>query len=548
MADILVLHPDGASWQAAWFSSSRGMLRGLGWQSFSPASSDAPALVSGLARLPASARRASQVVLVPAGISWMAKTFTAPVVETKRQQQVIRYELEKQLPHAPGEGLYAAGEIQRDGIALEMLAVCGRHPSIRAWLTQLVEAGLAVTLVVPPPLLDYHAGLLFPPDHPTRDTLAVSIDEWNLHLTLWAGTSTFFRCFPLGWQDLLARPPTTEPISAALLAQFLAASEEDRSSFVYAAVQTALLDYSRRVSTEIARSIALHKHQHPAFAPQVCRISGMAPILPGISTALQERLQLPVEELVCAGRLQSEECTAGLGLPPRAWWTAGLLGAAVQAVELAGTIRLNLLPPELLQISHRRRQTPWLQAAATCFAISGALFCFQHWQAYQTVRRDQQTLLQHLHQLESLHREVSTAWEEWQSLSQNCSLSQQVVNSQTAWMGFLRDLHGRLQSLEDAWLEELVVLPPKLVSSLPANNPAPTMPQPLRMRLTGKMVDRENPLNKVSQNVRKRVNQLIDSLRQSTFIATIEETRFDAAENGILRFEIQLACRPDSAL
>lgn len=54
------------------------------------------------------------------------------------------------------------------------------------------------------------------------------------------------------------------------------------------------------------------------------------------------------------------------------------------------------------------------------------------------------------------------------------------------------------------------------------------------------MLDRENPLAKVSENVQRRVVQLLDSFSDSTFIKSVENERFDASPHGLLKFEFSL--------
>ena len=64
----------------------------------------------------------------------------------------------------------------------------------------------------------------------------------------------------------------------------------------------------------------------------------------------------------------------------------------------------------------------------------------------------------------------------------------------------------------------------------------------------GRMLDRENPLAKVSNNVQQRVKRLLSKITESAFIAGVENIRFDTSDTGLLRFEFQLRISPDRPL
>ena len=55
------------------------------------------------------------------------------------------------------------------------------------------------------------------------------------------------------------------------------------------------------------------------------------------------------------------------------------------------------------------------------------------------------------------------------------------------------------------------------------------------------MVDRKNPLARVSSNTQRRVNHLLDLFEQSNFVHAVEDQRFDTSKNGILQFSFTLA-------
>ena len=129
------------------------------------------------------------------------------------------------------------------------------------------------------------------------------------------------------------------------------------------------------------------------------------------------------------------------------------------------------------------------------------------------------------------------------------------------WINFLTDLQNRLVKIEDVWLDKLQVVraplpepgeqpqpdpsaPPPADGSAPAAPPAP----PLRLTLSGRLLDVANPQSKVSAEARQRVQQLLASFTGSQFIASVENEKFDNNQNGLLRFDFTLVINPKKTL
>ena len=124
---------------------------------------------------------------------------------------------------------------------------------------------------------------------------------------------------------------------------------------------------------------------------------------------------------------------------------------------------------------------------------------------------------------------------------------QGVVEKKTNWLRFLKDLQDRLVTVEDVWLESLsIVRDPSLEVLAAAGSGSPATD--LRLVLSGRLLDRGNPISKVSAESYERVKQLIASFGGSEFIASVEHERFDNSQPGILRFDFTLVVRPQKPL
>jgi type IV pilus assembly protein PilM len=71
---------------------------------------------------------------------------------------------------------------------------------------------------------------------------------------------------------------------------------------------------------------------------------------------------------------------------------------------------------------------------------------------------------------------------------------------------------------------------------------------PLRLRFSGRLLDRENPLSRVSQSSYERVTLLLSRIGESEFVEAVEGERFDASALGILRFDFTVVVNPRKRL
>jgi type IV pilus assembly protein PilM len=144
------------------------------------------------------------------------------------------------------------------------------------------------------------------------------------------------------------------------------------------------------------------------------------------------------------------------------------------------------------------------------------------------------------------------------------------------WINFFADLQERLVKIEDVWLERLQVVRPSLeqlaaqaaeaeaaaqaaqAAAAPApdgsqpapdpNAPPPRPVVPIRLTLSGRLLDITNPQSRVSAESTQRVKQLLASFTGSQFIAAVENERFDNSQNGLLRFDFTLVINPKKTL
>jgi hypothetical protein len=103
-----------------------------------------------------------------------------------------------------------------------------------------------------------------------------------------------------------------------------------------------------------------------------------------------------------------------------------------------------------------------------------------------------------------------------------------VQERRTAWLQFLADLQDRLTGVEDVWLEKMRLVPA-------------AKDERLKLAVAGRLLERSDPLAKTAgPEAFDRIRALLTSLKQSPFVGTVEDERFDDSQPGLLAFEFVL--------
>jgi type IV pilus assembly protein PilM len=280
---------------------------------------------------------------------------------------------------------------------------------------------------------------------------------------------------------------------------------------------------ARQLVQEARRALAYFQKEAELQAPTRVLLAGSAAQDAGLAEQLRASLQLPVQTLEISPALEPAANGAG-------WPEADLVGAAVLYLE-PDQATVNLLPPALRRRAHLRQRRPWL--VATGFLIIAALV--PPWIHYHrlnaTLRTELPAMEKLLAPLRAREASNRAGLEKLAALKKQMVQLQSVQDRRDAWLRLFADLQERLVTVEDVWLEKL--------QTVPAANSAP-----LKLVVSGRMLDKANPLAKVSPDNFTRLKVLIADIVDSPFVASVESERFDNSQAGILRFDFVLVTDP----
>jgi type IV pilus assembly protein PilM len=122
-----------------------------------------------------------------------------------------------------------------------------------------------------------------------------------------------------------------------------------------------------------------------------------------------------------------------------------------------------------------------------------------------------------------------------EALRSDVALLDSLEQRRTRWLGLLSHLQAQLVRSEDVWLERLRTIPPAADA-------------PVRLAISGRMLDRMNPEAKAGPETFRRLKVLLASLADSPSVFALEGERFDTGQPGILKFDFILVVNPSHPL
>ena len=493
------------------------------------------------------------ILSVPGHLT-LTKFVKTPAIDKTKRGQVIQFEAQQGIPYPLAEVVWDYQVVSDDGLDLEVMLAAVKLDVTESLCAAVREEGLSAVAITPSTLALYRAFKYNYPDA-TGATLLVNIGARSANLLFIDGNRFFIRTIALAGNSVtqLIADEVKQDFAHAenLKLQVLGGhSELPSTSPARAAVVNAVNSFVGRLHLEITRSTVNYRRQSGAEQPTVIYLTGGSSQLPAIEATLAEKLKIRVEAFDPLRKI--EVAPAAAGARNSIAQLADLVGLAI----LAGKDEkpFTLLPPAIAEVMAFRKQQPFFLAAAVL--VVGALVMpivhfndrVNHAKA-QTRQIDAKIL-----PLRALKASQDADLQRIESIRKEITAIQSLVESKSNWINFFTDLQQRLVKVEDVWLEKLQVLRPSaddVVSPGDTGNsgaPTPPLVPVLRLQLSGRLLDKNNPLSRVSEDSFERVKSLMKSIGDSQFISSVEKEKFNPTQPGILSFDFILVVNPKKPL
>lgn len=468
------------------------------------------------------------VTVVLPGHLVLTKFIKTPRVEPAKRDKVIRFEAQQNIPYALTDVVWGHAVSGETGLDVDVMLCAAKLDAVEALCAVLEDAGFSPGELVPPALALDAAVRLALPAAGTPPALLVETGARSTTLLLAESGRYHARTLAIGGQAV------TQQIASSQDCDF-ADAEALKLSPRHAEVSApAIENFATRLAQEITRSALHFKRQSGAANPERVLLSGGAARLSGLSALLATRLHVPVDNFDPLGAFEIRKPAADAGVAAHAEACAALLGAAGLRLA-AGRIALDLLPPRRRSREDTRRRRPWLGAAAAVAALALLPPLAHHRTLHAELRTQIAAVEAQIAPLREREARNRTNAERLATLRQQLAVLHDVHARRGNWQALFADLQERLVRVEDVWLERLHVVPAAGGG-------------PLRIAVSGRMLDKTNPLANVSPDTYRRVTTLLGRIVQSPFVSAVESERFDNRQPGILHFDFVLVAEPTRPL
>lgn len=467
-------------------------------------------------------KQAGPVVLVlPAHLA-LTKLIKTPRFEPAKREKVIRFEAEQSIPYALADVVWDSVVAAEHDLDLEVLLAAAKLEAVEPLCAAVQAAGFEPSLILPSSLATLAAFRLVH-DQAKEPALILNLGARSTTLLHVEGTRFVARTLALGGQSITQQLAENQDCDLEE-AEAIKLSERSGNLTV-----DAMETLATRLAQEITRSVLHFRRQSGMENPVRIHLTGGGARLGGLGEALAAKLKVPVGRLDVLGAIEIGREAARNDVAEHALTLADLAGAAATQLR-PGQPVLNLLPPRLRRHESLRRRQPWL-VAAVGLAVAALLPPLLHFRAVAAEARGKTDAIEReLAPLRERDARNRASLQQLEELKQQVARLQGIHDRRNGWLNLMADLQGRLVRVEDVWLERMSV------ASAPG--------APLKLAVSGRMLDKTNPLSKVSPETFNRVKALLASIVDSPFVASVEAERFDNGQPGILKFDFVLVADP----
>lgn len=495
----------------------------------------------------------------------LTKFIKTPSLAKEKRGKIIAFEAAENIPYPLGEVVWDYLVVADDGFDLEVMLTAAKFEAMQTLCTASDSAGFPAERAVPAVLALNHA---FRYNYPevSGSVIVVNIGARSTNLLFIEGERFYVRTLALAGNTV------TQAIAEELRIDFSQAetlkvqvlsghSDLPAASPSRAAVQRAASAFNAKLGLEVTRSAINHRRQSGGEAATALYLTGGGSLINELPATLAEKLKLPAHRYQALRQVDLSADARAAGAEGSAAVLADLVGLATRLVNKKET-EASLLPPSVTEaIAFRKRQPLIVAAAALVVLAFVPPIVYFHQLASGRLAQVRQVDGQ-LMPLRAIQTRNEGNLLQIEEAKKQIAAYRGAYDTKANWINFFSDLQNRLVKIEDVWLDKLQVVRPPLpepgsepppadvAATPPADGSAPAAPSapPVRLTLSGRLLDVANPQSKVSAEAGKRVRQLLASFTGSQFIASVENEKFDNTQNGLLRFDFTLVINPKKTL
>lgn len=447
--------------------------------------------------------RGPAILVLPAHLC-LTKFVKVPRVDAVQREKILRFEAEQNIPYALSDVVWGSVAVSDTATETDVLLAAAKLEVLDVLCDAADAAGFKINTVSPAQCATL-AGFRLVAGTAGKCFLGLNVGERATTLVLVESGRFALRSFAVGTND-----------NAGLeIAKESAAGRQSEPLIA-------------KLQQEIARSLLHFQWRTGMTKPERVYVAGSGVALTGLVEAVGEKLKIPA--VLCDLRevVDQVEASARSTVPD---------GESVNLIDLAGAAAtcfdrrrhagINLLPPRMLEHVSYRRRRPWLMAAAI-MAMTILLPPVFHFTALrEEAVKKSMALERELAPLRVRDFRIQQNLRQISEIRERVAFYRDTDERRDTWIRFLAGMQTQIGAVEDVWLEKIQLAPP-------------TVNAPMKLLVSGRMLDRTHPLAKVSAGTFSRVNALLNRLAPAPFVAAVESEHFDHHQPGVLQFDFVL--------
>lgn len=497
----------------------------------------------------------------------LTKSIRIPHVDQAKQNQVLAYEAQQNLPYDLDEVVWDSQILNDDGIETEVLLGACKEDTIEGFCQAIKHTGLIVESINASTVLD-QISLEYTNPELDEDVLLINVGARSSNLLFKNDNGFFVRTVNLGGNTLSQYISDTlgkdfqesEEIKHRF---FLEEDSLDSESSAVKLMHTCISNFSRRFAQEVSRSIVMYRRQKGGESVKKILITGKGAYSKTIRDNLSQALNQEVQLFDVMSRVEvSPQVSADS--EDLNFQLSEVIGEAIHSFNLVRkSTGFNLLPLRIQQELKFIRQKPLLLAASVLLGIFPWLIYLGINQSTENIEDKKQSIVQLAAPYEFNSDVIASNRQQAEAISLSISQVEGLMETKTNWIQFFADLQDSIYSAKDVWIDDLTVSRPEQVEDEFADEYAyddsyadeyadEAEKIEYEVVVKGKMLVRETA-DQINQDVlANRIKQLQSSFEDSSFVDASKPPKiiWKYLSDGlrVLPFEINLIINSEKPL
>ncbi len=303
----------------------------------------------------------------------LTKSIRIPHVEKAKQNQVLAYEAQQNLPYDLDEIVWDSQILNDDGIETEVLIGACKEETIEGFCEAIKRTGLIVESINASTVLD-QISLEYSNPELDEEVLLINVGARSSNLLFKNDNGFFVRTINLGGNTLSQYISDTlgkdfqesEEIKHRF---FLEEESLDSENSAVKLMHTCISNFSRRFAQEVSRSIVMYRRQKGGESVKKILITGKGAFSKTIRDHLSQALDQEVELFDVMGRVEVSPQVSAESSDLN-FQLSEVIGEAIRGFNLVTkSTGFNLLPLRIQQELKFIRQKPLLIAASLLLSL-----------------------------------------------------------------------------------------------------------------------------------------------------------------------------------